>query len=471
MKTTKKLFSLLLAVMLIMALGVTAFAAGNDGKIIISNPQSGATYTAYKVFDLTYDENGNHSYTASAAVKDLLGGNVEGLSFTLNDLGTYNVEQTANFSAAALAKYIKENVEDLTVFGTGTAFVTDGTTAVADNLARGYYFVTSSAGTVCELTNAKTVTIKDKNETPEIEKTVDDTDKTVEVGQKLTYNIKGTVPSTLGYTEYTYEVSDTMTEGLTFNNDVKVIINGNDVTANVDVVNNNNNGFTVTIDITKYRNDVDKDVKITYTATVNESAIDRNFETNSATLKYSNDPTDSTKTGTSDTKVDVYTFNIVVDKYKSGSTETKLANAKFVLKNSDGNFYKYDTANNTVSWVNTKNAATEVVTDENGAANFKGIQAGTYKLEETAAPDGFNPLTSDVVIVITSKDSATVAGEASNPVAANLSVTASVANSTGTVLPETGGIGTMIFIIAGAIAVIGAGIFLVTNKRMSKESI
>lgn len=470
MKTTKKLFSLLLAVMMIMALGVTAFAASNDGKIIISNPQSGATYTAYKVFDVTYDGD-NYSYIASEAVKTLLESKVDGLTFEKNTSGTYTVTQSGNFSPATLAKYIKDNLADFrAAFEPGTNFEADGSTAVADNLARGYYFVTSSAGSVCELTTAKTVIIKDKNEKPVIQKTVDDTDQSVEVGQKLNYTIKGKVPSTVGYTEYTYEVSDTMTAGLTYGKDVKVVINGQDVTANVIVVPKNN-GFTVNINMTEYKNDVDKDVIITYSATVNDSAIERNVETNSATLKYSNDPTDSTKTDTDTTKVDVYTFNVVVDKYKSGDDATKLSGAKFVLKNSNGKFYKYDATAKTVSWVDTQNEATEVKTDNNGAASFNGIQAGTYQLEETAAPEGFNPLTKDVEIVITDKDNVTVDGSASNPAANNLSVTASVANSTGTVLPETGGIGTMIFIIVGAIAVIGAGIFLVTNKRMSKESI
>ena len=129
----------------------------------------------------------------------------------------------AGFSAASFAQHLKKNVDSL---GTGTKFAADGTTMKAAGLELGYYFVDGTNGTVCELVTAKDVTIRDKNEAPQIEKSVDDTDRTVEVGQKLTYTITGKVPSTKGYTEFTYQVTDIMSEGLTFNKDVKVTIGG-----------------------------------------------------------------------------------------------------------------------------------------------------------------------------------------------------------------------------------------------------
>ena len=90
-------------------------------------------------------------------------------------------------------------------------------------------------------------------------------------------------------------------------------------------------------------------------------------------------------------------------------------------------------------------------------------------LEETAAPAGYNQLIKDITIVLKEDGSATIDDAASTP-EADRSLTAGVANSTGTMLPETGGIGTVIFVALGALAVICAGVFLVTNKRMSKES-
>lgn len=138
------------------------------------------------------------------------------------------------------------------------------------------------------------------------------------------------------------------------------------------------------------------------------------------------------------------------------------------LKNSENKYYKCGDAK-AVAWVENKTDATEVTTDANGAARFDGLQAGTYKLEETAAPTGYNQLTEDITIVLDKNGSATIDGNASNPGDAH-SLTTGVANSTGTALPETGGTGILIFVALGTLAVICSGVFLVTNKRMSKES-
>ena len=216
---------------------------------------------------------------------------------------------------------------------------------------------------------------------------------------------------------YCTDITVTINEGLTYNKDVKVTIGGTDVTAAA-TITNSENGFVASVNMMHYQDQIDKPVVITYTATGNEN--------------------------------------------------TKLEGAKFVLKNNDGKYYKCDTATKAVSWVDDKSAATEVSTDANGAARFDGLQAGTYSLEETVAPAGYNQLTKDITIVLDKNGSATIDGAASAP-GADHSLTTGVANSTGTVLPETGGTGIVIFVALGALAVICSGVFLVTNKRMSKE--
>ena len=470
MKTMRKLFRVLLALAMTLALAVPAFAAETTGSITITNPQGDHTYTAYKIFDVTYSGD-NYSYTISDTdtafntVKAYADVAANGLNLTaVADTGKYNVSSSAGFSAASFAQYLKTKADSL---GTGTAFIEDGNTMKASGLALGYYFVSSTSGTVCELATAKDIQIRDKNEVPEIKKDVDDNDRTVEIGQKLTYTITGKVPSTKGYDEFTYQVTDTMTEGLTYNKDVKVTIGGTDVTAAA-TITNSENGFVASVNMMHYQDQIDKPVVITYTATVNEKAIQSDKETNTATLKYSNDPANKDSFKESSVKVEVFSFNIVINKYATGNENTKLEGAKFVLKNNDGKYYKCDTATKAVSWVDDKSAATEVSTDANGAARFDGLQAGTYSLEETVAPAGYNQLTKDITIVLDKKGSATIDGAASAP-GADHSLTTGVANSTGTVLPETGGTGIVIFVALGALAVICSGVFLVTNKRMSKE--
>ena len=470
MKTMRKLFTVLLALAMTLTLAVSAFAAGTTGSITITNPQGDKTYTAYKIFDVTYADK-NYSYTISdtddafSAVKAYADVAANGLKLTaVANTNKYNVSIGTEFSAASFAQYLKAHADSL---GTGTAFTKAGDTMKASDLALGYYFVSGTSGSVCELTTAKDIQIRDKNEVPQIEKSVDDADGTVEVGQKLTFTITGKVPSTKGYSEFTYEVTDTMTEGLTFNKDVKVTIGGVDV--NDATITYNENGFVASVDMMKYQNQIDKPVVITYTATVNENAIQSDTETNKATLKYSNNPADKNSFKETSVEVEVFSFNIVINKYDAGNKDTKLEGAKFVLKNDDGKYYKYDAATKAVTWVADKSSATEVTTDAQGVARFNGLQAGTYYLEETVAPTGYNQLTKDITIELDKNGSATIDGAASTP-GTDHSLTAGVANSTGTVLPETGGTGTMIFVALGALAVICAGVFLVTNKRMSKES-
>lgn len=469
MKTMRKLFTVLLALAMTLALAVPAFAA-DTGSITITNPQGDRTYTAYKIFDVTYS--GDHySYTISdtdaafTTVKAYADVTANGLTLTpVGKTGKYNVSTGDSFSAASFAQYLKTNAGSL---GTGTAFTQVGNTMKASGLTPGYYFVSGTSGTVCELATAKDIQIRDKNEAPQIEKSVDDADRTVEIGQKLTYTITGKVPSTKGYTKFTYQVTDTMSEGLTFNKDVKVTIGGTAVTDAA--ITYNDNGFEASINMMNYQKQIDAPVVITYTATVNENAIQRDKETNTATLKYSNDPADKNSFKESSVEVNVFSFNIVINKYAADNESTKLEGAKFVLKNAEGKYYKYDANTKAVTWVVGKADTTEVTTDVNGVARFDGLQAGTYKLEETAAPAGYNQLIKDITIVLKEDGSATIDDAASTP-EADRSLTAGVANSTGTMLPETGGIGTVIFVALGALAVICAGVFLVTNKRMSKES-
>ena len=156
----------------------------------------------------------------------------------------------------------------------------------------------------------------------------------------------------------------------------------------------------------------------------------------------------------------------MIDKYAANKdnaedTSKKLAGAQFVLYKLDGTnklYYKWNTTTEKVEWVE-RAKADVVTTDGDGAAFFAGIADGTYYLEEIAAPAGYNLLKDPVEV--------TVAG--SKTEIAKLTVTEQVANSTGTELPSTGGMGTTIFYVLGGVLMAGAFVLLVVRKRMRTE--
>lgn len=228
-------------------------------------------------------------------------------------------------------------------------------------------------------------------------------------------------------------------------------------------------GFELTIDVMSLTEKVGKEIKVTYSATVNEHAIE-NVEKNSATLTYSNDPI---KNITTDTKTDeekVYSSKIEIIKHVTGNEDTMLNGAKFILYKEDENgnklYYKYDTTNQVVTWINEKSKADVKITgegnQEDGKAYFEGLKDGTYYLLETEAPDGYNLLPDAQTVQIIND------GNNVTTITAPVKLV-KVANSTGSVLPSTGGIGTTIFYAVGGVLVVGAGVLLITRKRMSVE--
>ena len=197
MKHARKLASLLLALVMVFALAVTAFATEpatpttSTGTITVANPVKDQTYTAYKIFDVVYDtnaENGHYSYTIDSSTNEWYGtvsayasDTAHGLKLTqVNGGDTYVVTTVNGFSAPDFAATLKTAVSGKT----GKELTANGSSITVDNLPLGYYFVASTSGALCNLTTTNpSVTIHDKNDM-HFEKTADATD--VEVGQTVT---------------------------------------------------------------------------------------------------------------------------------------------------------------------------------------------------------------------------------------------------------------------------------------------
>ena len=480
MKKTNRLLSILLALAVVFTMALPTFAAG-EGSITVENAAEGKEYTAYKIFDVVYDGS-NYAYTMDPESPWLATVQAyEDVTLKLSADGTVYVAtfaedfSAADFAATLSAVNVTEGAIKMNVAGGK---------ATATGLDLGYYLVKTSTGALCNLTTTDpNATIYDKNDFT-FDKT--DDDESVEVGQVVNYDVTGKVPSTTGYTTYTYKITDTMSAGLTFNEDVNVKVGNvdlpktetkDDETVTYWDVTYNDTGFELNIYVMNLQDKVAQEILVEYTATVNSNAVTK-VEKNHVELTYSNNPADSTSTDKVTDEETVFTAKIVINKHKTGEEETKLAGAQFVLINNGrddyendefkGYFYKKDAVTGAVTWVKDQKDATVVTTGTDGIAEFPGLENGRYLLREIAAPAGYNMLTEDV--------SVTVAGEttenAENKIVeanGSFTVTTKVPNSTGIVLPETGGIGTTIFYVLGGVLIAVAAVLLITKKRMSTE--
>lgn len=485
-----------LSLVMIMAMGLTAFAADETTyKLTLNGTTTGHTYEAYQIFtgDLSTNEKGEK------VLSNVKWG--EGV--------TYTKTGTETGSPADVAKALGDGtmtldklVEQLTLTTPVQTVESskDSTVTVIDGLAAGYYLVKDKDGTQKNTSDAYTTFIvqvvgdaevKVKSDVPTVVKKVKDTNDSTgatsgwqdsadyDINDDVQYQITGTMPEYIAdYTTYKYVFTDTMSKGLTYTAKTATIkIGDTDVTGSfTENVTTNNDGTVVTwtcdnlkgIDGVKL--DENTKVVVTYTAQLNESAVIGSAgNPNTVYLTYSNNPNKGGENDTGKTPKDkniVFTYKVDVNKVDQDKKSLAGAAFKLEKKLSDGTYktVKQFTAGTDTSF------------------EFKGLDDGEYRLTETTTPTGYNTITPIEFTIsaehevesdepkLTSLSGKDKTGEVTfTPDKDAGSLTTDIENKKGSVLPSTGGRGTTMIYIIGAALVITAGVVLVMRKKMSSD--
>jgi len=506
MKSIKRIIALLLTAVMTMTMSVTAFAANPSCTLTVNvkggQDLKGQTISLYKLFDLSTSKSGettNYAYTVSKttgykdALKSALGTSLQGTTDedyanAVLNLGKDNSDAVQKFANDFTATALKSK---LSATKTSNKITEPKTSFDFNNLTPGYYLVYVTGGKEIQSSlvtvEKETNTVNLKTEAPSITKTADK--DTVSIGQVVKYTVTGSVPDTTGYAEYVYNIHDTLSSGLDFVNDengaptsdgnVKVTVAFKDATdastapttATLDTANKRKMSLDLSAWVKANQTNKGKEFTVTYYAKVNKDAVVT--EKNKAQLEYGNKPGETTTTTPSEAKTPTYPLDI--NKIKTGSKE-KLAGAKFSLYTSET-----DAKNGTNPIKVTGSNGNYVVNPESTTTEFEsvksidvegynlrvnGLAEGTYYLVETKAPDGFNKLTAPIVIKITKS---TTGNEedwtlSKNDVKEEDKII-DVENSTGSMLPSTGGMGTIAFTVVAALLLLGVAVSFIRDRK------
>ncbi len=477
MKHTKKIVCLLLVMAMMFSLSVTAFAVegtnDNNGKITIDNAVVGQTYTLYQILVLeSYNTaTDSYSYKAADGWADWLA--TQKTYVTIDDQGYVTWVKDAD--AAEFAKAAQEHAATLsTNQGSEKA---ETTTVEFTGLNLGYYLVDSTLGTVCSLdTTNPEVIIKEKSGVPTNEKKVEeDSDnqygETNDADFTQTVNFKSTIVAQAGAQNYVFH--DKMSAGLTFGSVTGITLNGNAVAAENYTVKTTDLTDDCTFEVVFKQDFCDTlkandEIVISYTATLNKNAVvGLKGNPNESKLEYGEQVNDGHGTFTPESETTTYTWDMEVLKYANDDEKAPLADAEFVLLNKDKTKVATFDGGKFNGWVDvpsdekTWDDASKLTTGDDGKIHIDGLDADTYYLREIKAPAGFNILSEDEEAVI----KGATAGEDDQLTYETLVV--KINNNSGTELPSTGGRGTEIFYIVGAVLVLGAAVLLITRKRMA----
>lgn len=518
-----------------MALGAASAQADDaattagTAAITVKNSQKGHTYAAYKFATLTVDtNNGNKSVQVDtdAAWKTAVQQAVNVANNIQQPVQTMPAEYAGNPAAYVATKtgtadeaWFRAFAAAMRAQGAANSTVNgDGGDVALNGLGEGWYLVTDTytkdgwqrtgvnaivATTLSGIASDFTVVgdkgtgqgtihavgmFVAKNEnTPTIdEKTVASADpkvsfddKTVKIGQTLTYTVKATVPETAaGYDSYPYYIQDVASKGLTIDGtSIEVQADGKAATG-YKVTGPTVDGAGVTTTIINFANAkayAGQQLIVTYNATVNDQILDNaNKVTNTAKASH-----DGIFDGTGVTKT-LYTGNLEFLKYGVGNDENKLAGATFNVyagAQAEGTPLKFS---NIATGVNGAykfdvNGSEAVVSGTDGKVSLNGLAAGKYTFKETGFVAGYaKNIVPEFTIKVTIANNGAVSyalTEDNNKL--GLASTASVDKTTIikvknvksiTQLPLTGAAGTTLFTVV-ALLVAGAGVTVAVKSR------
>ena len=495
----KKLMAALLAVAMVCAMAIPAFAADGatnnsssaDGKITIDNAVAGQTYKIYRILDLQYNEaaksfryvkNDKWGTFVDTQTDYLTVDDTTGVVTWKDKVSAENDGAPIKALAVAAGRYVKDQGTSLTADGSVKA---TSSTVEFTGLPLGWYLVVSDLTTdaICSIdTTAKNVTIKEKNGAPTVEKEVEYASGSW--GQGNDGNVGDTVnfQTTIYVTDgnpTNYVLHDKMSTGLTFTTD-SIVVKKNGTKFTDYTVETPTDGCTFEIKFKDGSLQANDTVVVTYSATINSGAVvGTNGNENETWLKYGNNgETNHGKTKTYTWKFDIFKF------FTDGSAKKHLDGVEFVLYRKDNNtadkteYAKFDENNKLTGWTENESEAGKLTTNADSNVAVKGLDAGTYFLKETATPTGFNSLTSDVEVQITSScnilSGATYTVKYKMADVEEFTITddekvVPIENKRGTTLPGTGGIGTTIFYVVGGGLMVAAAILLMTKKRLENR--
>lgn len=500
----KKLISLVLALALVMlCVGAAVAEAPTTGTITISNAAKGEEYKLFKIFDATADAEGNIAYTGTIPsalegyfVKDTVG------NITAN-LTTYTETQIS----AKVAEYVGTLTESST--GYITKQTGDGTPVVFSGLAFGYYGVTSSQGAAVTVdSTTPNATIKDKNTvTTNAVKKVNGKDiEDIHIGETVTFTAKfGPLANWKGdYQVQSYTIDDTLPEFLENVSVTSVIIyDGDPDNGGSQVGSVSNPAFTNKKILVPWVNDDDPPaniypnksyIKIIYTAKIGSDpvidGVDGSGNINTVGItpnkdKNGDEPFEEHITD----DAEVRTYGAALVKVDGKDTTKTLKGAKFTIDGFEVEAVEGEAGVYRITGAKT-GASSEMEVNEDGLLYILGVK-DDVTATETVAPAGYNLLSGTFTIskqllghTIWTKSEDRYFDAKGNLVSESSSETTTVAvsknytdlapnaipviNNAGTELPSTGGIGTTIFYVVGAILFLGAGVVLVTRRKITE---